>query len=86
MYGRDVDGQEKIDELFWLEKTEAFENDFDLVLIKSIGINSSVNYLSEKIEKYTTNRGRSFFLLRIIERVLGSTSFHRAIRTHCKHM
>lgn len=64
----------------------AFENDFDLELIKSIGVSNSAEYLAEKIDRYTTDRRRGVYLLRIIERFLGSASFHRAIRNHCRNM
>lgn len=86
IFGGDDDGEYKVAELLWLDKMTAFENDLDVALIKSIGIENKTIYLSEKMDKYTTDRRRGFYLLRIIERLLGTASFHRAIQNHCRNM
>lgn len=86
IYGSDANDQDRVAELLWLQKMKSFENDLDLVLIESIWNGDSTDYLTAKIDKYTADRRRGFYLLKIIKRVLTTNSFHRAIRNHCRNM
>lgn len=73
-------------EYLWTRKLEGFEGDVDLVLIKSVVGQEKTDYLAKKIEKYTTDRRRGFYVLKMIEQIIGTDSFYRAIREHCANV
>lgn len=55
------------------------------MLLKSVWNVESTNYMTAKIEKYTTDRRRGLYLLKNVERILGTNSFRDAVRMHCRN-
>lgn len=69
-----------IDQMNWMKKMKALQTEVDL---KSLKIDSTAKYLTRKLDEYSTDAVRGFFLLKTFENILGRDNFTDAIKLHC---